>query len=197
MKELQPDEVALLRGFQSRDQRIINKLHGHIYQKLFWFAFKILKDRDQAHDAVTEAFIALLNAHNGFVSIDNIQAWLYTRVRWNCSTALRPKAGHDKPWNIDDHIEMPDEDATVEERKIQAEVYHAILQEIERLSDRNKKIMKLSFFEGMSSQEIADELEMNVKTVRNTRTLLLKTIKNELIRKSLTILILSILLPVK
>ena len=197
MKTLQLDDVTLLQGFHIRDKHTINQLHGLIYKKLCWFALKFLKDRELAHDAVTEAFIALLNAPDGFVNMDNINAWLYTRVRWNCWAALRPKAGHNKPRNIDDLIEMPDEDATVEERKIKAEVYHAILQEIERLPDRNKKIMKRYYLDDMTTQEIADELGMTVKTVHNVRALLLKSIKNELIRKSLTILILGILLPVK
>jgi RNA polymerase sigma factor (sigma-70 family) len=194
MKELQLDEVALLRGFNSRDKHTISKLHDLIYRKFFWFAFSFLKDKEQAQDAVNDAFIALLNVHDEFANLNNINAWIYNRVRWHCWVAFRRRANHG---SIDELNELPDEDATVEERRIKAEVYHAILQEIERLPNRGKQIMKLYFFEGKTTQEIADLLGMKVKTVHNVRALLLKSIKNELVRKSLTILILSILLPVE
>ena len=197
MKELYIDDVALLRGFNSRDKFTINKLHGLVFKKFFWFAFNFLKDKEQAQDAVTDAFLALLNEQNEFASMVNIYAWLYTRVRWNCWVALRPKAGHGRLSSTDELTDIPDEDDSVEERKIKAEVYHAILQEIERLPDRDQKILRLYFFEGKETQEIADHLGMNVKTVHNTRKLLLRSIRNELIRKALTVLILGILLPVK
>jgi RNA polymerase sigma factor (sigma-70 family) len=197
MKDLHIDDVALLRGFNNRDKYTINKLHSLVYKKFFWFAYSFLKDKELAQDAVTDAFIALLNAQDEFANMDNITAWLYNRVRWNCWVALRPKASRHMLRTTDELMDIPDEDATVEEKRIKAEVYHAILQEIEKLPARHKAILKLYFFEGKTTPEIAKLLEMNVKTVHNTRGLLLKSIKNELIRKSMTVIILGFLLPVQ
>jgi len=194
MKELHLDDVALLRGFNSRDKNTISKLHDLAFKKYFWFAFNFLKDKEQAQDAVTDAFLAILSEEDAFVSVGNIYAWLYKRVRWNCLGILRRRLNHG---NIEELINMPDEEASIEERRIKAEVYHAILQEIERLPSRNKLILELYFFEGKETQEIAELLGMNVKTVHNTRKLLLKSLKNQLVRKSLTVLILGILLPVR
>ncbi len=194
MKVAQLDDVALLRGFNNRDSRTINKLHDLTYKKFYWFAYSFMKDNEQAHDAVTEAFIAILNAQESFVNLANIHAWLYKRVRWICIRELRRRQNHS---STDDLLELRDEAATIEEQRIKAEVYHAILLEIERLPTRNKQIMQLYFFEGKTTQEIADLLGMHVKTVHNVRALLLKSIKNELVRKSLTMLIVGIMLPVE
>ena len=197
MKEFHIDDVALLRGFNSRDEYSINKLHGLFYKKLYWFARTYLKDKAQAQDAVTDAFLALLNVQEAFEGIGIIRSWLFTRVYWNCLAALRPRAKQKMFKATDEFMDVPDEDSTVEERRIKAEVIHAILQEIEKLPERQKTIIKLYFFEGKTTQEIADHLHMNVKTVHNIRNLLLKSIKNELIRKSLMVLLLGFLLPVQ
>jgi RNA polymerase sigma factor (sigma-70 family) len=185
MKQKNIDDVALLRGIYNRDKLIIREFYRLVYNKFYWFAFKFLKDKQLVNDAVNDAFLALLNEQSAFVSIDNIYAWLYNRVRWNCWAALRPKADHDKLRSTDELMALPDEDETIEDRVVKAEVYNMILQEIERLPDRDKKILKLYFFEEKETQEIAELLGMNVKTVHNTRRLLLKYIRNELIRKAL------------
>jgi RNA polymerase sigma factor (sigma-70 family) len=196
MNDQHIDEVALLRGFHSREKYAINKLHGLVIRKYLWLAHKFLKDKEQARDVVNDAFIALLNAQKEFVSIANINAWLYNRIRWNCWKVLRPRAGDDLFITTDEPIEIPDEDPSAEDLRIKMEVINFILQEIESLPDRDKKIIKLYFFEGKTTQEIAALLEMNVKTVHNTRSLLLKSIKNELLRKALMLLIVGFFLPV-
>ncbi|OQP46247.1 hypothetical protein A4H97_31280 [Niastella yeongjuensis] len=194
MKKFQLDEVALLQGLNCRDKHTINKLHGHIHKKFYWYAYDFLKDKAQAEDAITDAYLAIIKWEEAFVSLNNIEAWLYKRVRWICLDILKKRATHG---NIEDLMEMPDDDNSVEERKTKAEFYHLALQAIENLPDRNKKLMKLYYLDEMSTRDIADELGMNVKTVHNTRKLILKAIRNELIRKSLTVLILGILLPLK
>jgi RNA polymerase sigma factor (sigma-70 family) len=190
------DEVALLRGFHSREKYAINKLHGLVIKKFLWFAYSFLKDKEQAQDVVNDAFIALLKVQTEFVSLANINAWLYNRVRWNCWKALKPRAGDDLFITTDEPIDIPDEDPSVEERRIKTEVYNSILQEIECLPDRDKQILKLYFFEGKETKEIAELLHMKVKTVHNKRRELLKSIQNELIRKALMLFIVSVLLPV-
>jgi len=195
MNDQHIDEVALLRGFHNREKQAINKLHGLVIKKYLWLAYSFVKDKEKAQDAVNDAFIALLNVQVEFESIANINAWLYNRVRWNCRVAVRPRAGGDLFIATDEPVDIPDEDPTAEDRRIKMDVYNYILQEIECLPDRDKQILKLYFFEGKTTQEIAELLKMKVKTVHNTRRELLKFIKNELIRKALMLLILGFFLP--
>jgi len=194
MKELPIDDIALLRGFNSRDVKSINKLHSRYYHQLFHFARNFLKeDKDRAHDAVVDAFVALLNVQGEFENLGLIKNWLFTRVRWICLDILKRKPG----LNLitpPDEFEVTDEDPTVEEKRIKAEVIDAVFKEIEKLPGRHKTILKFYFLEGKKTREIATILHMPVKTVQNIRTQLLKIIKNELIRKSLMVLVLGFLI---
>lgn len=197
MNDQHIDEVALLRGFHNREKHAINKLHGLVIKKFLWLAHSFVKDKEQAQDMVNDAFIALLHAENEFVSLDHINAWLYKRVQWNCLKALKKKKGDELYLTSDEPVHLPDEDPSAEERRIKMEMYNFVLQEIECLPNhRHKQILKLFFLEGKTTQEIATQLGMSVKTVHNTRLLLLKSIKNELIRKALMLLMLGFFLPV-
>lgn len=194
MKVLPIDDIALLRGFNSRDEKSVSTLHGRFYHQLFFFARNFLKeDKDQAHDAVVDAFVALLNVQLEFESIGLIKNWLYTRVRWICLDILKPKAGLNL-FTTADEFDVTDEDPTVEEKRIKAEVIDAVFKEIEKLPGRHKTILKLYFLDNKKTREIAAQLHMPVKTVQNIRTQLLKNIKNELVRKSLMVLVLGLLI---
>src|SRR6516225_5962462 len=82
MKDEQIDEVALLRGINSRDEFMVNALYKQVFQKLFLLAGEWLDDEHDASDAVNDVFLEFLAEEEKYMALSHIEGLLYIRVRW-------------------------------------------------------------------------------------------------------------------
>lgn len=195
MKELSIGDFELLRGINNRDGRIINKFHGVVYAKLFWFAHKFMNNAFDAEEIVNDAFLAFLRTDIVFDSLAFAEGWLYNRIRWICLDKLKSKAIDNKRITSAEPPENVAYEESVEDLIVKAEVYNAIKVEIEKYPKRDQQIIRLYFFEGKNSPEIAHILNVKVSYVYNKKDRLLKSIKVILIRKKLIVIVLSFFSP--
>ena len=68
---------------------------------------------------------------------------------------------------------------------LKSELLQQIVAEIDRLPSQYQSVCKLSFFEGLSNDEIAARLEISIKTVRNIKALAVKEIQSVFVRRHL------------
>jgi RNA polymerase sigma factor (sigma-70 family) len=61
----------------------------------------------------------------------------------------------------------------------QEEVNHILLQMQRHLSPRDYKLMMMHFFAGLSNQELAEQFQIDEKTVRNTLSKCIQRIKTK------------------
>ena len=141
--EGEPDE------FRTLVERYQGRALGH--------ALAILRNRDDALDAVQEGF---LNAHRALHTFDRERAfysWFYAILRNCCYRLLarRRTDALDRPARLD-LLESPD--VPVDERL-------AIERALAALSPSDREIVMLRHFDGLSYAELAARLEVPVGTV--------------------------------
>lgn len=158
------------------------KLHS---KALAYFADRMLQDKSESDDIVSRCFLKLWEKHEAFKTAQNIKAFLYISCRNACldylaSLKVRTKAQE----NYIAHLNSADE--TVLYDIIQTEVLDMVNKEIELLPEKMKVIFKLLYLEGKTTQEIAEELNLSVQTVRNQKTKAVEMIKNSLIKKGVS-----------
>lgn len=131
------------------------------YLPLGMYALRIVDDADTAEDLVEDAFVKAWEAVDSGREIDNFKAYMYRSVRNECISYIRSR----KERVGLECLPEPDSE-TVDTSFRDAGIWKAI----EALPQRCKEVFLMSKRDGLSNEEIADELGISVKTVKNQMT---------------------------
>lgn len=133
--------------------------HRH-WDSLFISAYKVLKDEEACKDIVQEVFLSIWGSSN-LQGIDNIQAYLHQSVRYKVLMALRKEKVSEKHLETIHHLT----ENTTEKHLEFEELTRTIEQSIQSLPDKCQEVFRLSRMENLSNHEIAERLNISVRTV--------------------------------
>jgi RNA polymerase sigma-70 factor, ECF subfamily len=147
-------------------------------RKLYGFAFRILRNREEAEDVVQEIFIKLWNMGEKLDEYKSIEAFATTITRNYCIDLLRKERHNPRgEFNIAhyDEITSPSPHEEMENR----ESNDIISNIIENMPETYKVIVRLRDIEGISYEEIAEKTDQNINTLRVTLSRARKFIRDE------------------
>jgi len=153
-------------------------LYNRHWRKVFNAAYKRANDRKIAEDVAQDIFVQLWTRGKETV-IDNLPAYLTVAARNNVFKRLGKEERYTEL--PDDFHELPNSLDTTDSRLLHKEFLSAFAELVEALPEQQRAIFKYRFNDGLSSQEIADKLNISPKTVRNHIGRALATLKKELI----------------
>lgn len=133
----------------------------NLYMPLGMYALRIVGDTDDAEDLVENTFMKAWQAIQDGRDPDNFKSYMYLLVRNECIDFLRKKK------IIADISEIPE---AVEETIDTSERDALIWKAIDQLPEKCREIFLLSKRDGLSNEEIAEELGISIKTVKNQMT---------------------------
>ena len=131
--------------------------------RLFYHAVYIVKDWEEAYDAVQEVFIRAIREKRFFNEDFRIKAWLY-RVTSNLCFNLvrnRKRRGAILESVPREESSAPDQIEQVFASERQSEV----LQAIDQMTDDHKQILLLRYYNDLSYAEISGVLDIKLGTV--------------------------------
>ncbi|HEX7755245.1 MAG TPA: RNA polymerase sigma-70 factor [Niabella sp.] len=164
---------------ENNDQSAFEELFTFYYPGLVSFAAGILKDRQLAEEVVEDVFLKLWENRNTMVSINNFSHYIYTASKYAAINALKARKKTfeeitgDDFW-LDYTYNGPEADL------ISNENLKEILQAINQLPPRCRLIFRLVKEEGMKYQEVAQLLQLSVKTVENQMIIAIRKIQDTL-----------------
>lgn len=142
-----------------------------LYVPLGMYALRIVNDIDDAEDIVQETFVGIWEQLRQGKTIDNMKAYLYMAVR---NRALGFMKSKQEFISIDDCDEVSDYDIDTSERD--ARIWKAV----DRLPERCREIFLMSKRDGMSNEEISEELNLSIQTVKNQISKAFKSLREAL-----------------
>ncbi|MCB9761883.1 MAG: RNA polymerase sigma factor [Alphaproteobacteria bacterium] len=135
-------------------------------ERLFYHAFSIVKDRQEAYDAIQEVFIKAMREPRFFLPTFGMRAWLF-RVTTNlCYNIVRDKRRRS---GILDR--MPEDSVPQGSCHSSREVVYAgelrdeLLDAMTELSEDHRRILMLRYYQDLSYVEIAEALDIKLGTV--------------------------------
>ena len=133
----------------------------NMYLQLGMYALRIVDNDDDAEDIVEEAFLKAWQAIATGTEIVNFNAYMYRSVRNECISLLRRKNNFD---SIDTVPEICNEiiDTSIRDARI--------WKAIDELPEKCRLIFLMSKRDGLSNAEIAEEMNISIKTVKNQMT---------------------------
>ncbi|NVJ99545.1 MAG: sigma-70 family RNA polymerase sigma factor [Alphaproteobacteria bacterium] len=136
---------------------VLVQRHAMRYRAL---AFRMMGDMAQAEDIVQEAFTKLWTHASRFDGAKaKFTTWFHRIVVNRCLDEKRKRRLDPLPEGFD----QADDCATAEEALASEGAAHEIRAAVETLSDRQKTAVILSYFDGLSNQDAADTMELNIK----------------------------------
>ncbi len=154
------DDDALMRGLRARDSDALRNVAECYGEIPFRIGCRMLADPVEAEDIAQEALLRLWNYADRWVEGGpGIAAWL-SRVGTNlCIDRLRKTRRQTNEEAPDRADETPLADAAIESD----EVKQAVIECIGGLPERQRASIILTYYEQLSNQLAADNLEMNIK----------------------------------
>ncbi|HVK47813.1 MAG TPA: RNA polymerase sigma-70 factor [Pseudobacter sp.] len=171
-------------AFRQGDSRAVSSLFQLLYRPLVYFATGIIQHREEAEDIVVECFEKVMVKRKDFESLPNIRSFLYVATRNACYNYLRSLKVDARSQQELQYLHDPVGEAR-DYGRIESEVLHSILTEIEELPNQCRQIFKLLYFQQLDTREIADRMGLSIKTVRNQKARAIQLLQNRLLRKGL------------
>lgn len=152
-------------------------LYEYYYEPMLAFAYSMLQDEMEAEDCVCEAFLRVKQANQLFASISNARNYLFIVVRNQTLKALKEKKIRDAYRR--DAIAPPPSYSGIERfLNDSLDIREHIEQVLASLTPSQRKIIEMSFLEGMSVKEIAQKLGRTVNGVAAEKSKALRKLKN-------------------
>ncbi|MDZ7646944.1 MAG: RNA polymerase sigma-70 factor [Cytophagales bacterium] len=136
------------------------------YQPLCRYAYSFLQDKEEAEEVVQSSFITVWDKRNILTIETSVTSYLYRMVRNNCLNVIK----HEKIKQ--QHVAHELAVAEVSHESVSQKVHAAeleikISEAMKTLPEQCRLVFQLSRFEELKYQEIADQLQISVKTVEN------------------------------
>lgn len=158
------NDKLLLLQLKEGSRKAFDALYDHYWSPVYAAAYKRLQDENLAKDTTQDVFLQLW-AKRETLNIENLPAYLYTAVR-------------NKVFNVFEKqrkfTPVPDLFASLSERGDQAdaellkkEFLRAYDLLLESLPPTQRKVFKMRYDEGLSTEDIALQLNISRKTVQN------------------------------
>lgn len=170
----------LIEDFNKGNPRSLKRIFDHFYAPLCFFAERMVVRREDAQDIVIECFVKLWELHGRFATMQNIKAFLYITTRNACLNHIKQSERDAIRQTAIAHAQPQTTDHILSEIT-KAEVLREVHAAIETLPPQCRKIMRMSFVEGMKNQEIAEQLKLSVNTVKNQKVRALYLLKMKLL----------------
>jgi len=165
------DEKQLLAGLRHGDEKVFRHLFDLYYQRLFLYAFSYGEDNAVSEDIVQEVFFNLWEKRKELIITVSLSSYLFRSVHNRSIQYLRHKKVTDN-YQLNYQLKLKEADIlyhtsgdyTFSEIQFK-EIEKIIKATFESLPDKTKEIFSLSRNHVNTNKEIADKLNIDIKTV--------------------------------
>ena len=162
----QGDVSALISRVALGDRRAFDLLYENTSAKLFGVALRLLRDRQEAEDALQEVFVKVWQRAGYYSASDtSAMSWLVAVARNHAIDRLRARKPFAEP--IDEDAPIADRGPTPEEYAVAASERARIEACLEKLDPPKADAVRGAYLEGYSYQELADRHAIPVNTMRS------------------------------
>jgi RNA polymerase sigma factor (sigma-70 family) len=170
------------------DQKAFAELMGRYKDAIYYMLIKMVNNASDAEDLTIEAFGKAFKNIQQYTPNYAFSTWLFKIATNNCIDFIRKKKA--TTISLDQNDDDPDKASTdiqasildPEEEMIKEQKQKMLREIVSKLKPRYRKLIELRYFKEYSYEEIAEELELPIGTVKaqlfRARELLFNILKN-------------------
>jgi RNA polymerase sigma factor (sigma-70 family) len=168
-------DYALVQRAVTGDQKAFAELMDRYRDSIFFMLLKMVNNRDDADDLTIEAFGKAFNRLKQYQPNYAFSTWLFKIASNNCIDFLRREKkkrmiSMDNTMFSDDGDEMTfdvrDGELDPEEEFVKSQKVELMREVVDRLKPRYRELVELRYFKELSYEEIAEQLDLPLGTVK-------------------------------
>ncbi|MEQ8927457.1 MAG: RNA polymerase sigma-70 factor [Fulvivirga sp.] len=154
---------------------IFETLFKEHFGGLTGFAMKYVQDLDDAKEIVHDVFIRLWEKHKSLEPDTNYKSYLYTSVRNRCLNKIRDQKKMVSIAEVNENLHS-ESSSNIETKELEREIAFAL----NTLPNKCRKVFELSRVEELKYSEIAERMDISVKTVEAQMSKALRLMREHL-----------------
>ncbi len=172
----QTDEMVLFDLVKEGDEKAFETLFRSYYGNLCHFCSKITGSNEAAEEIVQDFFVKLWDKKHQINIDTSVKSYLFRSVKNLCLNFIKHNnikekfAKHAEVWN----------ETTFDNNFVEVDLAEKIEESINSLPEKRREIFRLSREEGLKYKEIAEKLNLSIKTVEAQMGLAIKTLREKL-----------------
>ncbi len=173
-EKAQKDYELVIRATKKKDQQAFAELMDKYKDSIYYMLLKMVNNNDDAEDLTLEAFGKAFNRLHQYTPNFAFSTWLFKIATNNCIDFLRKKKKN--VMSIDNRIpnndgddfmfEIKSEGMTPEQLAMNEQKIQLMRQYVKKLKPRYEILVEMRYFKEMSYDEISDELNLPLGTVK-------------------------------
>ena len=173
-------KYKFIRFKEELSQESFTDFFDYYFIRLTQFATTIVKSDLLAEEIVLDVFLKLWENSTTLDAINNIETYLYISVRNKSVNVLKKERKFHFDILKDSLIQLADYKPSAESDLIEHEMFGALNEAVIQLPSKCKIIFKLIREDGLNRNEVAQVLNISVKTVDNQVAIAIKKIAEQL-----------------
>lgn len=155
-----PSDAQLVSGVLAGDRDAFAQVYDRYADRLHDFAYSMLRHREDAADAVADAFVTTVERLEQLRDPDRLRPWLYAVVRRECLRRL--KARSRTAYGGDDELlELPDAAASPETLAEQDSLRSLVWDAAAGLGERDRAMLDLHLRQRLDGAELGEAMGMS------------------------------------
>ncbi len=172
-------EKQVLETLRQGNESAYEMIFRTYYQPLCRYAYSFLQYKEEAEEVVQAAFITLWEKRSALAIETSLKSYLYRMIRNSCLNVI--KHAKVKQQHVAHELAVAEvSHESVSQKVHAAELETKITEAMKTLPEQCRLVFQLSRFEELKYQEIADQLQISVKTVENHMGKALKLMRLQL-----------------
>lgn len=174
----QANDQALYIRLKEGDEHAFKALFQKYYSAMCQFAYQFLKDSDMAEETVQELFVRLWEKRATLNIELSVNHYLFRSVRNQCLNQLQHQKI--KQQYASRMLENAEQETDWQPFYLEMDLMERIEKSIDSMPPKRQEIFRLSREQGLKYKEIADKLNISIKTVEAQMGLALKYLRDDL-----------------
>jgi len=167
------EEREWMARVQNGDKQALRKLYDRFNKILFGMIYKILRNKEESEDLLQEIFVKIWNKADQFdPSRGSAYSFIATLARNRAIDRTRSRAFKNRrkddyvinddeySFNLSTENPNPEEKIEITERAV------GVRKALAQLNEKERQVLYISYFEGLSQTEIADKIDIPLGTVK-------------------------------
>ncbi len=172
-------QLKYLNGLKTGDRKIFEEIYREYYSPLCFYCLRFVGDTEEAEEIVQGLFLKLWVKRHDLQINTSVKSYLYRSVQNYALNHLNQQKNRGVH-RLDDYAEAEEPNVDAHELMEESELDSRIKGAIADMPERRRIIFELSRFSDLKYQQIAEQLEISVKTVESQMAKALQSLRESL-----------------
>ena len=174
-------DAPLIERLQRHDPQALAELYDRYGRLVYSLILRVVRDTGVAEDLVQETFMRVWNRAQGLdAQKGSIGPWLLAVARNRAIDYLRSAGGRERNSLEFEETDHPALYVDMERDILSSDKARRVKTAVEKLSPRQREVIELAYFEGLSQTEMAERMGQPLGTVKTWVRAALKNLRHEL-----------------